>query len=141
MREIKFRAWRPEERRIVEVLSIDWAYGDIHFARNEKDKEWAITPSTGLANVELLQYTGLKDKNDKEIYEGDIVSLLSRFSSAYYEVYWDDRNCQFRLCAKGDRQFDKTHDLRMRADIVIGNIYENPELVGIKSEQNQDRTE
>lgn len=72
MRDIKFRAWLKDDKRMVEVRSIDFHeegniitvnYNDIFgFEFNENE-------------IELMQYTGLKDKNGKEIYEGDIVKF------------------------------------------------------------------
>lgn len=79
----------------------------------------------------IVWQTGRKDKNGKEIYEGDIGKPRSRFLSRLWEVYWDERVCQFRVCANGDRQFDKTHTVDW-IDGVVGNIYENPEPLGKK---------
>lgn len=73
------------------------------------------------------QYTDHKDRNLKEVYERDNVRPRSRYSFLPYEVYWDERACQFRLCANNDRQFDKTHPMDW-ADEVTGNAWENPEL-------------
>ena len=79
-----------------------------------------------------MQYTGLKDKNGKEIYEGDVVRARSKYIDAVYVVYWEARSCQFRCYSpKSGKQYDKTHDM-LWADEVIGNIYENPELLEVE---------
>ena len=73
-------------------------------------------------DLKIMQYTGLKDKNNKEIYEGDI--LFESFSEEYFKVAFE--NGSFR--AEVD---EYSLDLEDYAHIceVVGNIYENPELM------------
>ena len=83
-----------------------------------------------IANQPLMQYTGLLDKNGKEIYEGDIVSFNTSYEldnddcSGITEVKWIEKEAGF---------FPFTLNNRWRCDVenveVIGNIYENPELL------------
>ncbi|KKK89760.1 hypothetical protein LCGC14_2729840, partial [marine sediment metagenome] len=83
---------------------------------------------------ELMQYTGLKDKNGVEIYEGDVVSaadspiaLTAVRSLPVTQVFWD--NGSFVLIdSEGCFQHSAEHHV-LTALEVIGNIYENPELV------------
>lgn len=74
-------------------------------------------------DIDLMQYTGLKDMRGKEIYEGDI--LFESFSEEYFKVVFE--NGSFR--AEDDKD---SLDLEDYAHIceVVGNIYENPELLG-----------
>ena len=118
MREIKFRAWDKLNKEMFNVEIIDFQekklYEDTVSYRNFK-------------NIELMQYTGLKDKNGKEIYEGDILS--NRNDEKLYKVIFE--NGSFRAEFKGDFEeysFDLI-DVVAQSCEVVGNIYENPELM------------
>jgi uncharacterized phage protein (TIGR01671 family) len=86
--------------------------------------------------VELMQYTGLRDKNGKEIYEGDILLADNDYvdeGDMYLEVRWNDKQTGFYL-------YDTKHDIDCDPDEfelisecyqVIGNIYETPELLNV----------
>lgn len=92
---------------------------------------------------EWMQFTGLLDKNDKEIYEGDIIKY-TRYGwrcfrhlkdntdlITYYAIEWSDRYCAFRSENKsvgGSLIFDDNRAERNEIE-VIGNIYQNPELL------------
>lgn len=95
MREIKFRAWTGE-RMLNEVAS-------------------------NMVEVELMQYTGLEDKNGKEIFEGDIVEDEDHF---YYEIQWDADDFMYIADGIGPLCELEFHEIN-----VIGNIHENPELL------------
>lgn len=108
MREIKFRAWHKDGQMFYEC------------AINRVGQ-----PAQFGEDAILMQYTGFKDKNSKEIYEGDIVKPTK--SSIVNKVCWEDG--QFVL-----KWADNHTNIRLSqalADIheVIGNIYENPELL------------
>lgn len=109
MREFKFRFWDKDEKRFY-TLVLDKQTKDIHF----------------LMNYVCMQYTGIKDKNDKEIYEGDIVSGHDEDLNfiCFGEVVWDKWECGF--CVKGG---EPTFIGCYPNLEVVGNIYENPELV------------
>jgi hypothetical protein len=107
MREIRFRAWFKPAKYMFKHEDL-YIYNFRLFS--EKDSQHI-----------LMQYTGLKDKNGKEIYEGDIVKCVRLFEN--YEVQY--YNACF-ICKNGISGFD----LRESENIeVIGNIYENPELL------------
>lgn len=108
MREIKFRAWDKEKKIMIKNLN-GWSKG-----YTEK--------------YDLMQLIGLKDKNDKEIYEGDIVQLKGH-DRYIAEVKWDSVSCGFYL-DQGDGDWVEDIDFEDHARFeVIGNIYENPELI------------
>ena len=103
-REIKFRAWDGE--RMKDVTSIGWIDGEVDYISTPKI-------SAPADDFVLMQYTGLKDKNGKEIYEGDV--LKGRYNGA---VEWSTSS----VCYGGWTDFWKESE-------IIGNIYENPDLI------------
>lgn len=110
-REIKFRAWDKEKKQMT-ILESQYVSEALHYYEK------------GLH--ELMQYTGLLDKNGKEIYEGDIVNTDWKIR----EIKWGENSCEdclfqtFGFTSYGDHT--KKYGGWME---VIGNIYENPELL------------
>ena len=112
-RELKFRAWVKENK--------EWLYTDLEiteydFCRNEIWLDYEDCTS-------IEQYTGLKDKNGKEIYEGDIIDYNSDGQSIWYVKY---NAPHYELIDEyGFTMFleDSPHQT------IIGNIHENPELL------------
>lgn len=121
MRENKFRAWHKGKKIMGEVLGIDILHKEIFFSNEDVD----CYEHTDFKDIELMQYTGLKDKNNKEIYEGDIVTL----HNSKYKVIFNSKEAGFVL---RDDEFEMnipfTNNNNKRME-VIGNIYENPELL------------
>ena len=113
MREIKFRAWGKLIGEMIDVITMDFETKNIN-----DDDYYNMTPFFDDEYV-LMQYTGLKDKNGVEIYEGDIVQAHGKYGDILNgEIYY--RNGCFML---------KEHTLNQIDDVeVIGNIYDNPEL-------------
>ena len=116
MREIKFRVWDSAGKQMCPVIVAD--------LQDIKAKVFCRLPKSGAQEIfsaDLMQYTGVKDKNGVEIYEGDI--LLNDFDEECYIVKFFDG--AFIAESDGD-----IHDLADAALIttVGGNIYENPEL-------------
>lgn len=130
-REIKFRAWNKLEKRMESVNFIRFflnAYTMVSTRyRDEKSKNYMMTSLLdGSDNVILMQYTGLKDKNGNEIYEGDIVTgLFNHTDIIGHIVYGSDAT--FFIERKGlyGIGLNNAEDWLE----VVGNIYENPELL------------
>ena len=118
-RKIKFRAYHKERKEMFEIASIDF----------EEKKAALSNGIIKLLNVdfkqfEMLQYTGLKDKNGKEIYEGDII-ICKYGPEITMEVKWIDEG--FRTLGKYN--VDNYVGYVKNSAEVIGNIYENHKLL------------
>jgi len=136
MREIKFRAW-DEKRKQMEklVYQIEWCNGGIRAAGpgvNLGEDGW-VTQDNGFkhkCDVLLMQYTGLKDKNGVEIYEGDIVQRKNWHEDSDGKTVLSEANSYMKKWVVtyeiGSIWQGYTVDSK---DEVIGNIYENPELL------------
>lgn len=125
MRKIKFRAWHKEKKIMGEVLGIDILHKEIFFSNEDVD----CYEHTDFKDIELMQYTGLKDKNEKEIYEGDIVKL--RANHGIGVIKYSDEWGAFVVEYIKPRPLVVLGMNYYKEDIeVIGNIYENSELLG-----------
>ena len=132
MRTIKFRAWDKKKK---EMYFIDFAPRTLIPVKSLRD--------------DLMQYTGLKDKNGKEIYEGDIVrgnfyyNGVVEFNIGFIE--WADKLGRWWVSDKNNDMFsefntsdgieeetiinDELTECLIDKCEVIGNIYENPKLI------------
>jgi uncharacterized phage protein (TIGR01671 family) len=119
MREIKFRAWDTSEENKPYMLG---PYDLTDAIWNHKD----------IRKLPLMQYTGLKDKNGKEIYEGDIIEYYDEFSIFGGKVIG---KIGFKDAAFTIETEEETYILHTTYPFctVIGSIHENPELLTTKT--------
>ena len=126
MREIKFRAWHKEKKRWLDTVRV---FGDGSWSGSLVEERGEID-GYDERECELVQYTGLLDKNGKEIYEGDILEIDNKiFVVEYYPAQFviTGELHSGELHSKGSwylREFWTKSEQG-----VIGNIYENPNLM------------
>ncbi|MDQ0268911.1 YopX family protein [Cytobacillus purgationiresistens] len=125
MREIKFRLWCKDLEEIIEVNEVGFENNKLWYIECiDHDKELLYFPEKN--DHVLMEYTGLKDKNGKKIYEGDIVKHLGRIG----EITWE---CEYKALGfylkSGEDLLDVVNPYSSWALVIIGNIYENPELL------------
>lgn len=131
-RTIKFRAWN-KKHEVMTDRSFDFTafdgncfcdWGSIPLKPEEAHNLWY------LEDMEIMQYTGITDKNGQEIYEGDILhmegSYLNREIYKNVEVVWRERGCWNIGAPWG---YDGESPLKMYECEVIGNKFENPNLL------------
>lgn len=124
-RPIKFRAWKKKEMQMFMITHLSFMKNSTgsaedrgcegYYGDNHRDR-------FSLDDIELMQFTGLLDKNGKEIYEGDIVRVwVGEHEVREKVVEWEKEELSWSI--GGYHGFD--YDIFE----VIGNIYENPELI------------
>ena len=137
MREYKFRVWDTENKEMLKVQELDFEdtfYGGRLSIRTDQYNDYF-----DIEDMILMQYTGLKDKNGKEIYEGDIVKVklykgeeekyfigkVEYFGSNF--IVDTDNNSEYHIYDLDGFGIDYRYNLEDCE--VIGNIYDNPELL------------
>lgn len=118
MREIKFRAWDKDEKKMSKVIGIEQNKEGEVYVYETDDSVTEFHPK----HNELMQYTGLKDKNGKDVYEGDRVKFRSHpEKTRIMEIIYDTKSARFMA-----QDIDGWHSFQHYNDLeVIGNIYEN----------------
>ena len=138
-REIKYRAWLKEEKKMVIVETIDFSEKSIQYLEKNEIIDTYLLRTKFLEDIDLMQYTGLKNKNGKEIYEGDILKYNFPYDGRLKHVSlvkFVETEASFGI---KDRYENEIPLYRIAANNyfeVIGNIYENEEL--LKSEEKND---
>lgn len=130
----KYRAWDKETQTMLDVSLIDfkksvlvgehWDFGETNFINFD--------------DIHLMQSTGLKDKNGKEIFEGDILTdgyttgvIRNHPTLGFYTV--DESSTEGYLSdTVGIEDFEEAKEFIRNSIEIIGNIYENPELLEVE---------
>jgi len=141
MREHKYKAWNTVKKVMYSAKELG------------ADQETLSVDGRGFSNTRLsefhthllpLEYTGLKDKNEVEIYEGDIIETVSelmtnfgetptgKYQTTHLSIEYDEARAQFKerdLITKYLKPLGLSQHIVSQYSEVIGTIYENPELL------------
>ena len=122
----KFRAWLKNDKEMIEVNEIHFDNGKLDFIGD------SITFMRTVDEIELMQSTGLFDKNNKEIFEGDILGIETDEGVLNVNIFWDNKHALFMFDSKVHNEKELLAELvedNTYPFEIIGNIYENPELL------------
>ena len=131
MREIRFRGKRIDNGELIYGFYYHSTINGLHYIADIKE-----TRAEGVIPETVGQFTGLHDKNGKEIYEGDIAVCtygkwheepkgLTRIGKVMYDV----KTCAFKMALKNSAMLVSFRDTKPKDIEVIGNIHDNPELL------------
>lgn len=139
-REIKFRAWDKDNKQMVyiDLMRLNSWDGQIDSGWYEDDEEVAHSLWLEFQEGRVMQYTGLKDKNGVEIYEGDILNIRFRDVGRLFKweagtIKWHQPSSAFKWFSLEEDPSDANNYWLSEADVksreIIGNIYSNPNLL------------
>ena len=124
MKEYKMKAWLKKEKKMVAIIGIDFNYEYIRYTEdgnlfNENYK------TAEFKDIELLQFTGAKDKAGQELYEADVIKFNDGIDDIYGLISYDDEDATYRVSYENITE----HLSDLEGDFeIVGNIFENPDL-------------
>lgn len=136
----RYRVFDNDDRKMHNVIFLNYENNSVEWYNDNNKKRAAF-----IGEVPIVQCTGLKDKNDKLIYEGDIVKYFCPaeycsdgvhkcpecYSGENGSVHYDEDLAMYEYRSKSD-ECPLTDNINTEEDLeIIGNIYENPELLEV----------
>ena len=124
MKEFKMKAWLKKEKKMVAIIGIDFNYEYIRYTEdanlfNENYK------TAEFKDIELLQFSGAKDKAGQELYEADVIKFNDGIDDIYGLISYDDEDGTYRVSYENITE----HLSDLEGDFeIVGNIFENPDL-------------
>ena len=118
------KAWLKKEKKMVAIIGIDFNYEYIRYTEdgnlfNENYK------TAEFKDIELLQFTGLKDNGGQELYEADVIKFNDGIDDIYGLISYDDEDGTYRVSYENITE----HLSEREGDFeIVGNIFENPQL-------------
>ncbi|WP_335997594.1 YopX family protein [Fusobacterium polymorphum] len=124
MKKFKMKAWLMKEKKMVSIIGIDFNYEYIRYT--EDDNLFNENYKTAeFKNIELLQFTGLKDNGGQELYEADVIKFNDGIDDIYGLISYDDEDGTYRVSYENITE----HLSEREGDFeIVGNIFENPDL-------------
>ena len=124
MKEFKIKAWLKKEKKMVAIIGIDLNYQYIRYTDdgNLFKDDYKIAE---FKDIELLQFTGAKDKVGQELYEADVILFNDGIDDIYGLISYDDDDGTYRVSYENITEplSDREGDFE-----IVGNIFENPDL-------------
>lgn len=123
MKEFKMKAWLKKEKKMVAIIGIDLNYQYIRYTDdgNLFKDDYKIAD---FKDIELLQFTGTKDKAGQELYEADVILFNDGIDDIYGLISYDDEGT-YRVSYENITE----HLSEREGDFeIVGNIFENPQL-------------
>jgi len=124
MKEFKMKAWLKKENKMVAIIGIDLNYQYIRYTvdGNLFKDDYKIAD---FKDIELLQFTGTKDKAGQELYEADVILFNDGIDDIYGLISYDDDEGTYRVSYENITEplSDREGDFE-----IVGNIFENPDL-------------
>lgn len=124
MKEFKMKAWLKKENKMVSIIGIDLNYQYIRYSDdgNLFKDDYKIAE---FKDIELLQFTGAKDKAGQEVYEADVIKFNDGIDDIYGLISYDDEDAVY--CVSYENVTEHLFNMAGNFEIV-GNIFENPNL-------------
>ncbi|USG64006.1 YopX family protein [Brevibacillus ruminantium] len=139
--EIKFRAW--DGKKLISTVypksnhkfEVDWdgkfklhTFSERQEITDEHGESWKQPVWEVVENAVIMQFTGLRDKHGKEIYESDILLESLSFDEKYaHVVVWSQDDCAWMFEYDGD--LFTASEMNFEQCEIVGNVYEKPELL------------